>query len=154
MIDYQPAKLFTLEEANRSLPLVRAIAHDMSELARGITERRQRVRMLAFARRDGRTDPYLEELVEIEEQLDEEERKLEDFARELVELGVEPKNAAEGLVDFPAERKGRIVYLCWKLDEPKVLYWHELEAGFAGRQSIRLSEWTTALQDTATAEHG
>ena len=35
-----------------------------------------------------------------------------------------------------AEREGRIVYLCWKRDEPKVLYWHELDTGFAGRQEI------------------
>jgi len=154
MIDYQPAKLFTLDDANRSLPLVRAIAQDMSELARGIAERRQRIRMLAFARRDSRADLYLEELVEIEEQLDAEERRLDEFARELVELGVEPKNAIEGLVDFPAERYGQIVYLCWKLDEPKVLYWHELQAGFAGRQSIRLAEWDAALQDTAAADRG
>lgn len=153
MIDYHPAKLFTLDEANRSLPLVRAIVQDMSELARGIAERRQRLRMLGFARRDGRMDPYLEELAEIEGQLDEEERRLDEFASELYELGVEPKNASEGLVDFPAERRGRIVYLCWKQDEPEVQYWHDLDAGFAGRQGIKPAEWTTVLQDAATVKH-
>jgi hypothetical protein len=154
MSDYQPIKLFTLSAANRSLPLVRAIAHDMSELARGIAERRQRIRFLGLARRDGRTDPYIEELAEIEEQLDDEERRLDDFARELAELGIEPKNAVEGLVDFPAEREGRIVYLCWKLDEPKVQFWHELDTGFAGRQRIREAEWIAALERAATFEQG
>ena len=49
---------------------------------------------------------------------------------------MEPKGAVEGLVDFPAEMDGRIVYLCWKLGEPEVLHWHDLESGFAGRQSL------------------
>jgi hypothetical protein len=115
--------------------------------------------MLSSARRELRADPYLEELAEIESQLDEQERRLDDFASELFELGIEPKNAAEGLVDFPAQRRGRIVYLCWKLDEPHVQFWHPLEAGFAGRQAIRPAEWDaarqdSALQDTAAIELG
>ena len=152
MTEYHLAKLFTLDEANRSLPLVRAICQDMAGLARGIAERRQRLRFLGLARRDGRNDPYLDELTEIEEQMDDEERRLDDFVRELLQLGVEPKNAIEGLLDFPSEREGRIVYLCWKLDEPKVASWHELDGGFAGRQSIRAAEWTTALQNAGTIE--
>ena len=51
-------------------------------------------------------------------------------------LTVEPKGAAEGLVDFPAMLNGRLVYLCWKLGEPEVQYWHDLEAGFQGRQPL------------------
>lgn len=152
MSDYHPTKLFTLDEANRSLPLVRAIVHDMSELARGIAERRQRIRFLGLARRDDRTDPYLEELAEIEDQLDDEERRLDEFARELLELGIEPKNAVEGLVDFPSQREGRIVYLCWKLDEPRVQFWHELHTGFAGRRRIRDVEWAIALEGAGAVE--
>jgi hypothetical protein len=51
-------------------------------------------------------------------------------------LGVEPKSGPEGLIDFPSLVDDRLVYLCWKLGEPEVLYWHELEAGFRGRQSL------------------
>jgi hypothetical protein len=41
-----------------------------------------------------------------------------------------------GLVDFPGEMDGRSVYLCWRLGESAVEYWHELEAGYAGRQPL------------------
>ncbi|HUX86133.1 MAG TPA: DUF2203 family protein [Chloroflexota bacterium] len=41
-----------------------------------------------------------------------------------------------GLVDFPAERDGRVVYLCWRRGEDQIHYWHELDAGFAGRQPL------------------
>jgi hypothetical protein len=39
-------------------------------------------------------------------------------------------------VDFPAERDGRPVYLCWRLGEPSVQFWHEIDAGFVGRRPL------------------
>jgi hypothetical protein len=56
--------------------------------------------------------------------------------RELDELGVELKDPRTGLVDFRSERDGQIVYLCWKLDEPSVGWWHTLDSGFAGRRQL------------------
>ena len=54
----------------------------------------------------------------------------------LAEMGVEVKGIDEGLVDFPSEREGRVVYLCWRVGEPDILYWHDLDAGFRGRQPL------------------
>jgi hypothetical protein len=51
-------------------------------------------------------------------------------------LGAELKDPRVGLIDFLAQVDGRDVYLCWKLGEDEIAYWHELEAGFAGRQSL------------------
>lgn len=50
--------------------------------------------------------------------------------------GVLVKDIDQGLLDFPAEREGRVVYLCWKYGEPAVEFWHDLDAGFAGRQPL------------------
>lgn len=50
--------------------------------------------------------------------------------------GVELKGVDEGLVDFPSEREGRVVCLCWRLGEDRIAWWHEREAGFAGRQPL------------------
>ena len=136
--EYQPRRLFTLEEANAALPLVRAIAADMSELAREVVERRQRLASLQAFRRKG-SDVYSEELAVVESELEGDMARLHEYVEELGELGVEAKNGVEGLVDFPCELDGRVVYLCWKLEEPEVLYWHELEAGFAGRQPLPAS---------------
>lgn len=134
--DYHPRKLFTLDEANAALPLVRAIAGDLASLARDLTERQQRLAMLRGNRSRDARDPYSEELTEMERELERETRQLRVYVEELHSLGVEPKNAIEGLIDFPSIRDGRVVYLCWKLDEPKVRFWHELEAGFQGRQPL------------------
>ncbi|HEY2148651.1 MAG TPA: DUF2203 domain-containing protein [Pirellulales bacterium] len=129
-------KLFTVEQVNAMLPLVRAIARDLSQLGREVVERRERLAHLAAGRPQPGSDPYQAELAQIEEELEKDARRLGDYIRELRELGAEPKNPIEGLVDFPTIMDGRVVYLCWKLDEPEVLFWHELEAGFAGRQAL------------------
>ena len=50
--------------------------------------------------------------------------------------GVQIKDPRAGLIDFPARRAGRIVLLCWKVGEPSLEFWHEVEAGFAGRKRV------------------
>lgn len=129
-------KLFTVEEANAMLPLVRAIAKDLSSLSRTVIERRERLAHLLDGREADEDDPYAEELAQMGKELEKDNLRLQGYVDELLVLGVEPKNGPEGLIDFPSEMDGRAVYLCWRLDEPEVLFWHELEAGYAGRQSL------------------
>lgn len=133
---YQPDKLFTIDEANAMLPLVRAITRDLVQLAREVIERQQRVEYLKSGRDLDKSDPYSDELEQSLADLEHDKERLRDYVLELRDLGVEPKSATEGLIDFPALIDGQLVFLCWKLDEPEVLFWHTLEGGFAGRQSL------------------
>jgi hypothetical protein len=58
-------------------------------------------------------------------------------SHQLESLGVQIKDYKRGLVDFPSMRDGRIVLLCWQLGEGnEVEWWHDIEAGFAGRQPL------------------
>ena len=57
---------------------------------------------------------------------------MEEFAA----TGVELKGIDEGLVDFRSTRDGRVVYLCWRLGEETIAFWHELDVGFPGRQPL------------------
>lgn len=52
------------------------------------------------------------------------------------ELGIVLRDISSGLVDFPAERDGEPIYLCWRRGENRVDHWHDRESGFAGRQPI------------------
>jgi hypothetical protein len=140
-----PYKLFTVERANKALPLVRAIVADMSRLSREVIERRQRLAFLMDRRRTPGKDPYQEELNQVDAELASDGVRLQKYVEELRQLGVEPKSAAEGLVDFPAVLDGRLVYLCWRLGEPAVEYWHDLEAGFQGRQRLTQPAVTDAV---------
>jgi hypothetical protein len=143
-------RTFTVQEANATLPLIRAIVRDLVDASRDVVERRERLLYLIGGRSRDRQDPYREELAQIEDELEKDSRHLEEYVEELRELGVEPKSATEGLVDFPTILDGRLVYLCWKLGEPEVLHWHELEAGFAGRQPLA----TESLAGGACENHG
>jgi hypothetical protein len=146
---FEGRKIFTVESANASLPLVRAIVKDLAQLSREVVERRERLALLLAGRERGAHDPYGEELSQIEEELDKDSRRLQEYVDELCVLGVEPKNGPDGLVDFPATLDGRPIYLCWKLGEPEVLHWHELDAGFRGRQSLTAG---AAVDDAGTTE--
>lgn len=133
----QVGKLFTIEEANQRLPLVRAIVQDIVNLFADIQNRRDR--LADVLRRRGEACPgrlYTEELEQIEDDIRRDEARLGEFVAELQELGIEFKDPVLGLVDFLAEMDGRKVYLCWKLGEPDVRFWHELHSGFSGRQSL------------------
>lgn len=132
-------KFFTVEEAGRRLPLVRAIVTDIVDGYREIHDRRERInriRELSGGNRESRSTMHSEEMEEVELQLERQVERLESFVEELQELGVELKDPSNGLVDFPTLIEGRAAYLCWKLGEDEIGYWHELEAGFRGRQSL------------------
>lgn len=54
----------------------------------------------------------------------------------LSEQGIVLRDAETGLIDFPARREGRLIYLCWRPDEDRVAHWHEVDAGFGGRRPL------------------
>lgn len=138
---------FTLEEANRRLPLVRAIVTDIVELYRDLSERRERLdrirRLPGSANRD-ENSVYGEELQQIEDELEKDADRLQVFVDELQSLGAELKDFRVGLVDFLTQVDGEDAYLCWKLGEDEIGFWHEIEAGFQGRRSL--------MQGTAPAD--
>lgn len=147
-----PRKHFTVEEANRRLPLVRAIVSDIVELHQSLSERRElfeRVRGSHGGRRAERdeSNPHEEELRQVEQELEDGEQRLLSYVSELHELGAELKDPAVGLVDFPTLMDGREVLLCWKHGEDEIAFWHELDAGFAGRQSLLQGTFTSDLGD-------
>ena len=61
---------------------------------------------------------------------------LQSAAAALAEREIVLRDLGRGLIDFPALRNGREVYLCWIDGEPDIGYWHELDAGYAGRQPL------------------
>ena len=62
--------------------------------------------------------------------------RISDSVEAIQEMGVLVKDLDIGLCDFPYQMDGRVVYLCWKLGEPEIRFWHEVEDGYTGRQPI------------------
>ena len=126
-------RLFTVEQANRTLPLVRRIVEDVVAQHRRWRETIMELDLVASASRSDEAHARGEELEQRALGL---ARELDEYQRELAELGIELKDPRLGLVDFPADLDGRQVLLCWHLGEPEVRFWHEVDAGYAGRQPL------------------
>ncbi|MEC7501625.1 MAG: DUF2203 domain-containing protein [Planctomycetota bacterium] len=135
-------RMFTVEDANATLPLVGAICRDLSSLSHEVVERKERLSVLLAGSDENRDDLYRQELVQIEEELKRDTARVEEYVQELRDLGVEPKVGTEGLVGFPSMMDGRVVFLSWKLDETEVLHWHEIEEDFSGRQPLVVASRT------------
>jgi hypothetical protein len=127
-------KSYSPDQANRALPLVRRIVEDVVRSHRRLIEVAQQLALLSSDMPAGRSDPRVTVLEREALSLTHE---MDAYERELEVLGVSLKDRQMGLIDFPGERDGRRVWLCWRLGEPAVRYWHELEAGFAGRQPLQ-----------------
>lgn len=126
-------RLFTVEQANRTLPLVRRIVEDVVAHHRRWRETIMELDLVASAARSDDAQTRAEEL---EQRALGFARELDEYQRELAALGIQLKDPRLGLVDFPAELDGRQVLLCWHLGEPEVRFWHEVDAGYAGRQPL------------------
>jgi hypothetical protein len=127
-------KLFTIEEANRALPLVRRIVADLRDDYQAWRELMARYEIIAAG-----TRAYLGEdqhEVALRHELAERAARLDGLLEELKAVGCELKDFELGLVDFYALLDDRLVFLCWRLGEPRVEYWHEVDAGIAGRQPV------------------
>jgi hypothetical protein len=127
-------KRFTPAQANSTLPLVRKIVKDIVTLFPQWKDRVETFAVHAANASADRPDPQADAVAK---EVQRYAAEIDACLRELAALGVEYKQPLDGgLVDFPGEIDGREVWLCWRYDEPAVEHWHELEAGFAGRQPI------------------
>lgn len=127
-------RLFSLEEALALLPLLRELLADIQTAKRALDERGAALeRVLSAAGGNGHLAAEVEKA---RQALTEAGERLQAAMAELEATGAELKGIDEGLVDFRSLRDGRVVYLCWRLDETTISWWHELDAGFAGRQRL------------------
>ena len=137
----QPKRRFSLQEANRSLPLVKRVVGDIVKthaLAMKLQREVERQQPASHKRQQQQQQPSpaAPPQAALQSQLDACMNQLEDFVDELSEIGCELKDYQTGLIDFVGRHDGRDVYLCWKLGEERITHWHELDTGFAGRQPV------------------
>jgi len=124
-------KIFTLEEANALLPVARGIVTSIRKLHQGLGAYKNEAKIAAEgAERGGGGIPYGIHYAELV-------TSLTNRVAELDNLGIQLKDFERGLIDFPTIRDGRVVLLCWQLGEGDELeWWHDVDAGFAGRTRL------------------
>lgn len=127
-------KLFTLAEANRTLPLVRRVVADIMAAYPAWKDLVAQYELIAaHARPEWGESP---EQLSLKAEIDAVAVKINGFLQELEQVGCEFKGFDEGLVDFHGRLEEREILWCWKIGEERIAHWHELDAGFAGRQPI------------------
>jgi hypothetical protein len=136
-------KYFTPAQANAALPLVRAIVGDIVHLANELRDRHEILAQRSRTdRRTALSPAHQEELELAQAEFERGRERMQELEKELADLGIELKDYFTGLIDFWCRMDGRDVYLCWKLGEPEVAHWHELNAGFAGRRKLTVDAVT------------
>jgi hypothetical protein len=120
-------KHFSIDEANRTLPLVKRIVGD-------IVKTHQRIGELeaALISASPKTAPIAQA------EMDHVMERFQNYVEELSKIGCQMKDPKMGLIDFLGSHQGRDICLCWKLGEDRIEHWHETTAGYTGRQPVAM----------------
>ena len=122
-------RYFTLQEANDTLNIIRPLMDEVQSIRQKILLNQPEA-WPAIAKSAGNGgNRALSNMVQDFEKFDALVHRIQD-------TDVLIKDINQGLLDFPALKDGREVYLCWQYGEGEIAFWHEIEAGFAGRQAI------------------
>jgi hypothetical protein len=122
-------RYFTLQEASEALNDIRPLMDDIQAIRQKILASQPEVwPVVERAAGNGGSQMASKMVREFE--------RLDALVHQIHDTGVLFKDINLGLLDFPALKDGREVYLCWKYGEDNIAFWHEIEAGYAGRRSI------------------
>jgi hypothetical protein len=122
-------RYFSLQEAEAELGEIRPLLVEIMQIHSRILEKRPEA-WPAIQRAAGNGGSLAASL------LFPEFERLRELVHRIQDRGVIIKDMGVGLLDFPCLREGREIYLCWRFGEPRIRYWHEIDAGFAGRQPL------------------
>lgn len=130
--DFENGHLFTPQEASKLLPDIKPKIKELIEKKKAVAQLHselERYNLLGF-----RTAEVAEKAAILDALVEGMTKKIE----ELEDLGIQVKDLDFGLVDFPAERYGENVVLCWRYGEADVSYWHKPNEGYNGRKPLKI----------------
>jgi hypothetical protein len=131
------ARFFTLTQAERLLPEVGSAIRDAISLKADYQQAEAEMqRTSEWIRLSGGASVNREQVLEAKNRRDASASELKEAIEKIHEFGCLVKDLDIGLIDFPTLFRGEEVYLCWKLGEPGIQFWHGVEEGFAGRKKI------------------
>lgn len=129
------SRYFTPEEAAALLPRVRELLRDIRDSRVHLAEDQAQLAKWHIKLR-GNGNVHHDEITALQDAITGVTEHISDVLDEIRALGILLKDPDEGLVDFPALRQGREVYLCWRLSEDQLAWWHEVQDGFIGRRPL------------------
>ena len=131
--DYVPLvgknRLFSVQQANRTLPLVTRIVQDIIQASRRVHDYQEQFESLQRKSQSDQAESTMLELTKARE-------LYQEFCRELSALGCQLRDEVSGTVEFPAVIQGRQIILSWRLGESEITYWHDPGQGPAERRLL------------------
>jgi hypothetical protein len=130
-------KLFTLDEAQSLLSVLESLlkrAIEAKDRAQALEAQMQALNRRIFI--TGGMFLDVEQLRKRRTSYESYVQQAKDSLAEIEAIGVQVKDLETGLLDFPCKIEGETVLLCWKMGEPRIEFWHTLDAGFRGRQPL------------------
>ena len=131
-----PDRYFTLDEAREHVPWLAQLFADLKPLRERAQELGGETRALEQRIGSNGGSTTRDRLEQQRGLFEEVAAQINQKADAISEKGILVKGIEPGLVDFPSLREGREVYLCWREGETQIDFWHEVDAGFAGRQPL------------------
>ena len=122
-------KYFTLQQANETLKIIRPLMDEIQTIRQKILDKQPETWDAIEKSVGNGGNRTLSRMVQDFERLD-------ILVHRILDTGAQIKDINIGLLDFSAMKEGREVYLCWKYGEEDIAFWHEVDAGYAGRQPI------------------
>lgn len=129
-------RYFSLQDATAVLPEVERMLLQLRELREEALQAKARLDALWDRLHEG--THVLDELLEAQRELEDRARAAEQAVDQVSRLGCIVRDLDLGLVDFPALAAGAEVFLCWRLGEEAIRYWHGTTEGYAGRKPLTL----------------
>lgn len=131
------SRYFTLEEANRLLPRLEALMGELVHRRQELLQKQQTLEELRAQTAGNGHSPDREGIGKLRKEVEGLIQRLRQGIADVEALGCLIKDLDMGLVDFPTLRGRREVYLCWRLGEEEVAFWHGVEEGFSGRKPLK-----------------
>ncbi len=133
MNQFEPDYLYTVQEARELIPELRPLLEALQLEQRRMQQEIERLNDLTPAMQQ---NGYAAKAAEHERLILELGESIREKLDQFELMGIEVKDIESGVIDFPSERDGRVVLLCWKVDEETVTHWHEIDDGYRGRQPL------------------
>ena len=127
---------FTLDEANALVPWLEETFQRLANMRREQTDAQSRLDELLEHRGSNGSSSSNEAMQQAQGNVDRLARLMEEGFQDILAEGIIVRDVATGLVDFPSQREGREVFLCWIRGEERIDFWHETNRGFAHRQPL------------------
>jgi hypothetical protein len=129
------ARYFTRQEAESLLPQLEPLLRALQQRYPELLTLRQELAQL-HQRMQGNGHGLQGRLEQLTRDVTAEAEEVSQLVQRILDFGCQLKDPQMGLIDFPALREGREILLCWRLGEQGILWWHETDAGFQGRQPL------------------